>query len=327
MRIGVVNEDIWDFFNEVYDELKTHHQTMLFQRKSTQLPIFNARMNRYLLNRSMQDFLKENDVVFFEWASDLLVLASQLPKTCGLAVRIHRYDLYDWMDQVNWEAVDKVILVSNAKKTEFSEHLPRQADKVVVIPEAVSLSRFRYVDKPFGGALGILCHLKPRKRVYDLVLAFYELAQKRDDLHLYIGGDIRPRYRDYYGALRRLVEELGLQERVTFDGHIEDPENWYRKIDIFISNSYSEGLQVSPMEAIASGCYCLSHFWDGADELLPLENLFYTNTEFQEKVLKYCQESEEEKRAQRASLYQMVADRFDLDKTKVLIRELLEQLV
>ena len=326
MRIGVVNENIWDFFHEIFDEFSAHHQTRLYQVKTTELPVFNTRVNRYLLDRSMKEFMRENDVVFFEWASELLVLASQLPKTCALVVRIHRIDLYDWIDQVNWDALDKVILVSEAKKREFSEHLPDQAHKVVVIPEAVSLHRFQFTDKAFNGSLGILCHLKPRKRVYDLILAFYELAQKRGDLRLYIGGDMRPRFRDYYGAIHRLVRELGLQDRVIYDGHVDDPESWYRKIDIFISNSYSEGLQVSPMEAMASGCFCLSHFWDGADELLPVENLFYTGTEFQEKVLQYCEASETEKRAQREKLYQLVCDQFDIDKTKVRIRELLEEI-
>lgn len=326
MRIGVVNEDIWDFFREIYAEFGDHHETSLFEWHPTSLPLMNTRLNNFLLKRNMTKFMSANDVVFFEWAGELLVLASHLPKTCGLAVRIHRIDMYDWMDHVNWETVDKIILVSNAKKEEFSQKLPAHAGKIVVIPEAVSPQRFKPLEKKFEGSLGILCHLKPRKRVYDLVLSFYELAQKRSDLHLYIGGDMRPRYLDYYGSLQRLVRELNLHERVTFDGHVQDPENWYHKIDIFISNSYSEGLQVSPMEAISSGCYCLSHFWDGADELLPEENLFYTGTEFQEKVLQYCDLPDSEKRDKRKQLQNMVRERFNLDKTKVQIRELVERL-
>ena len=138
---------------------------------------------------------------------------------------------------------------------------------------------------------------------------------------------MRPRYKDYFGALHRLVDVLNLQGKVTFQGHIDNPEEWYRKIDIFISNSYSEGLQVSPMEAMASGCFCLSHFWDGADELLPEEYLYYSSTEFQDKVLKYCRADEAEKAAQRKIQLDIVQNNFDLAKTKVDIRELLEELV
>jgi len=325
MKVGVANEDIWDFFHEIYADLEARHQTSLFKRRVFDLPILNTRVNRYFLQRDLQTFIQANQVIFFEWASELLAVTSQLPKRCGLVTRMHRYDMYDWLDHVNWANVDKIILVSQAKQQEFGSQLPDQAHKIVVIPEAVSLEKFQPQPSPFRGNIGILCHLKPRKRVYDLVLTFYELTQKMDGLHLYIGGDKRPLYADYYEALHTLVRKLGLQEKVTFDGRITAPQDWYHKIDIFVSNSYSEGLQVSPMEAMASGCYCLSHHWDGADELLPAENLFFTGSELQEKILSYCEASETEKQREITRLRDMVNEKFNIDKTKVQIRQIIEE--
>ncbi len=325
MRIGVVNEDIWDFFHEIYADLSARHQTTLFERRLYHLPFLNVRLNRMILHRDLREFMHNNDVIFFEWASELLAVASKLPKSCGIVTRIHRYDLYEWIDKVAWDAVDKIILVSKAKQREFQNRLPSQAHKIVVIPEAISLDRFKPHQKQFSGNIGILCHLKPRKRVYDLVLSFYELTKKIDGLHLYIGGDMRPLYADYHEALHRLVNELNLQEHVTFDGHVSNPEEWYRKVDIFMSNSYSEGLQVSPMEAIASGCYCFAHYWDGADELLPRENLFYTNSELQEKIIEYCRLGSEAKQQRQSALRTIVTEKFDVNKTRTLIRNLIEE--
>ena len=325
MRIGVVNEDIWDFFREIFEDLSRHHETSLFKRKTLKAPYFRERLNRYHLRKSLSAFTRSNEAVFFEWAGEVLVEATRLPKNCGIVARIHRYDLYEWADKVNWDSVDTLILVSKAKQKEFSRSFPEHAHRVVVIPEAVSLERFKFHPKPFRGRIGILCHLKPRKRVYDLVLNFYELAQKMSGLTLRIGGDRRPLYADYHEALHRLVDNLGLRDRVTFDGFVAEPESWYRDIDIFVSNSYSEGLQVSPMEAIASGCYCLSHYWDGADELLPEENLFYTGRELQEKISAYCEVSEEERRRKQSALRQIVAEQFDLAKTSAQIRRLIEE--
>ena len=325
MRIGIVNDDIWDFFHEIYADISTHHQTTLFKRRGYHLPVFNVRMNQVILHQNLRDFMRANEVVFFEWASELLALASRMPKTCKIITRIHRYDLYEWINKVNWDSVDKIILVSKAKQREFGRLLPAQAHKVVVIPEAISLDRFTPNNKPFNGDIGMLCHLKPRKRVYDLVLTFHELIKKIDGLHLHIGGDMRPLYADYHEALHRIVKELKLEEAATFDGHVANPEQWYRKIDIFLSNSYSEGLQVSPMEAIASGCYCFSHFWDGADELLPEENLFYTSSELQEQIIAYCRASEAERREKQAALRQLIVEKFDVNKTSAQIRLLIEQ--
>jgi glycosyltransferase involved in cell wall biosynthesis len=136
---------------------------------------------------------------------------------------------------------------------------------------------------------------------------------------------MRPPFADYYEALQALVKRLNLQDRVTFYGHVADPVHWYRRIDVFVSNSYSEGLQVSPMEAIASGCYCLSHWWDGADELLPQDNLFYTDPELIRKLVEYCDAPEHERQARCARLQAMVRNKFDVDQTKVRIRQLVEE--
>jgi glycosyltransferase involved in cell wall biosynthesis len=214
--------------------------------------------------------------------------------------------------------------VSQAKLREFSAAFPRHAHKAVVIPEAVSLNRFRPAVKRFNGDIGILCHLKPRKRVYELVLTFYELVQQRPDFHLHIGGGRAAGFDEYYEAVSQLVDRLGLRDKVTFYGHVAKPEDWYPLIDIFISNGYSEGLQVSPMEAMASGCYCLSHHWDGAEELLPPGNLYYTNTTLKELFLRYADLPDSEKDEAKARMRGMVCERFNVDITKMEIRGLVE---
>jgi glycosyltransferase involved in cell wall biosynthesis len=326
MKIGVANEETWAFFNEVYQELSDHHQAQIFTRRRSKTPVLQTRIERRLLKYDLQTFLRKNQVVFFEWASELLAAATHLPKSCGIVTRLHRYELYQWADRVNWDAVDKVILVSEAKRREFTNRFPRQSQKIVVIPEAISLSRFKPLPREFNGNIGILCHLSPRKRVYELILAFYEMSKVRKDIHLHIGGDPHPRFPDYAPALHSLVHELGIADKVTFYGKVSDPQSWYAKIDIFISNSYSEGLQVSPMEAIATGCYCLSHRWDGAIELLPEQNLYFSDQELMQKICAYCDTPEVERQDMVGALMALVRERFDVDKTKILIREIVEEI-
>jgi glycosyltransferase involved in cell wall biosynthesis len=167
--------------------------------------------------------------------------------------------------------------------------------------------------------------MKPRKRVYELVLAFYELLRQQRGFHLHIGGGRAPGFGEYDEAVRQLVDRLGLRDKVTFHGHVTRPENWYPLIDVFVSNGYSEGLQVSSLEAMASGCYCLSHYWDGADELLPEANLFYTNGELVQRLLDYAALSELGKSDARANMRAIVCERFDVDATRVRIREVVEE--
>lgn len=327
MRLGIAISELdpWDFFHEIYADLSENHQTYLFKRRQIRAPFFYERINRDIFRRDLQAFMQTSDVVFFEWASQLLAYATKLPKVCGMVTRLHRYEMYQWVDQVNWDAVDRVILVSKAKQKEFSARFPDQAKNTVVIPEAVSLDKFTPNNKSFKGDIGIMCHLTPRKRVYDLLMTFYELTKRGDEFHLHIAGGPKPAFYDHYYSLLYVVAELGIQDRVTFYGNVKDTNSWYKTIDIYISNSYSEGLQVAPMEAMATGCYCLSHHWAGADELLPEEHLYYSSQELIDKILSYAELPGREKLRQKDRMRSIVVENFNIEKTKLQIRQIVEE--
>jgi glycosyltransferase involved in cell wall biosynthesis len=325
MKLGIAIDENWVFFDEIYADLQHHFQTSLFERREYNLPLFYARVNRYLFYRDLRAFMKANDVVFFEWAGHLLAAASHLPKSCGIVARLHRYEMYEWADQINWQSVDKVILVSKAKQREFIARFPEHAAKTEVLYESISLDKFTRRPKKFNGDIGILCHLVPRKRVYELVLAFSELIHQGRELRLHIGGGRHQAHKDYYSAIHHLVQSLNMQDKITFYGHVSDPWNWYPQIDIFISNSYSEGLQVAPMEAMASGCYCLAHWWEGAEELVPEENLFFTNRELQEKIVRYCEIPDGDKEDLRMQMREIACNNFDIEQTKVQIRQAIDE--
>ena len=325
MRVGVAIEETWSFFHEIYAELAQHHTISQFKRQTVHPPFFRERINRYLFQRDLSSLLRNNEVVFFEWASELLIAASQVEKTCGIVTRLHRYEMYQWVDLINWQVVDKVILVSQAKRQEFITRFPQFASKAVVIPEATSPEKFQFHTKPFSGDIGILCHLTPRKRVYEALLDFYELAKQGGDFHLHIGGGRHVLHGDYYEAMHTLVKRLGLESKVMFYDSVPNPQDWYHKIDIFLSNSYSEGLQLAPMEAMACGCYTLSHRWEGADELLPEENLFYTGTQLRQKILEFVETPEVEKLRKRQALRAIVCEKHDINQIKVQIRQLVEE--
>ncbi|MCB0158088.1 MAG: glycosyltransferase family 4 protein [Caldilineaceae bacterium] len=325
LHLGIATEETWGFFNEIYADLTQHYATSLFTRRTWPLPVFHARVNRMLFRHDLQSFLDRNDVTFFEWASGLLAAASRLPKHRGIVTRLHRYELYQWADRINWDAVDKVVVISRGKQAEFVARFPEQAHKVVASRPSIPLSKFTPQPKTFGGDIGTLCQLHPRKRVYDLILAFYELSRQRDGLHLHIGGSHEPAQQDYYDALLYLIAQLGLEEKVTLYGHVADTATWLQQLDVFVSNSYSEGLQVAPMEAMASGCYCLSHAWFGADELLPAANLFVTGGELQAKILRYCDMTEAERQRERAHMRAIACREFDVEDVKVQLRAVLDE--
>lgn len=326
LRLGVVvgTQDPWHFLRSLYEDWRTHYQVDVFQLPRWQSPIFYFRVNRFLLRHKLTEFMRNHDVVFFEWASELLATATRLPKVCRIIVRLHRYEMFRWVTQINWAVVDKIIFVSRAMEKKFLARFPEYQGRTTAIPVGVSMEKYRINPaKKAKGAIGMLCNLAPRKRVYELILAFYGMSQKKDGLHLHIGGSTAPEYSDYYDAVLRLVEKLDLREQVTFHGEIVQPWEWYPNIDVFVSNSYSEGLQVALMEAMASGCYCLSHHWDGVEELLPEEYLYYTDAELQERALRFFEMAPQIQRQHQERMRQIACEKVDEKIIQAQIRDLI----
>lgn len=325
MRVGVVNLETWAFFKEIHAELENRHTVEIFQPEKKHYPILSERINRLRYRQYCDRFFSTNRVVFFEWAAEVLASASHGPKTCGVVTRMHRYEMYQYAEQINWDWVDRVILVSYAKQQEFVERFPDYADRSVMIPEGVQLDRFVSRPHNFTGQIGTMSYLTPRKRVYELILAFYEVLKKEPGFRLHIGGAEHELHLDYLRAMHTLVRQLGIEDRVIFYGRVTDQEAWYENIDLFVSNSYSEGLQVSPMEAIASGRYCISHHWEGADQLLPADALFTTQAELVERILAYADLSEARRRELLAGQQALVRQNFDMEKIKMLICDQVDQ--
>jgi glycosyltransferase involved in cell wall biosynthesis len=328
LRLGVIvgENDPWRFFEDVYADLQAHWRVDLFRVRRVRSPFLYYRLNRAVLLRDLNAFMQQHDIVFFEWASELLVAASHLPKRCRIIVRVHRYEMFEWIAKVNWAVVDKVIFVSQAMRQKFIAQFPDQQSKTVVIPVGIALDKFQVHHAARGsGNIGTMCFISPRKRVYELILTFYELLQKKPGLYLHIGGGTEPAYADYTDAMQHLVRELKLQNQVTFHGAITDAAEWYRNLDVFVSNSYSEGLQVALMEAMAYGCYCVAHRWEGVDELLPDEYLVFTDSELRENILRYlelpptCQAQHQEK------MRQIARAKCDGQVTKIQIRQVIQE--
>ena len=290
MRLGIVNSESWAFLRNIADSLARQYPTAVYHKQDRRFPVLQHRLSLYLFRYTFRRFLRRQDVVLVEWANDMLAEAAVTRPAPALVTRLHRYEMFKWVDQVNWPAVNYVVLDSQAMRTKLLARTAAAPERTVVIsPVGIAPENMVLQPRPWTGQIGILCDLAPRKRVYELILAFGALRREEPALRLHIGGGENAEQRAYYEALLRLVERLGLAGQVQFHGPVQDRWAWYRQMDILVSFSYSEGMQVAPLEAAVSGCYCLSHWWEGAEEAFPQEQLFFTEGEFVARVRRYCQ--------------------------------------
>ena len=109
-----------------------------------------------------------------------------------------------------------------------------------------------------------LGRLSPEKGFALLILAIRQLREEGIDVELVLVGDGPLR-----GSLEALAREHGLAGAVRFTGELAPPEVLaeLRDADIFCMASFSEGLPVSIMEAMAAGVPVVTTWISGIPEL------------------------------------------------------------
>lgn len=327
MKLGVVVDGQKNFLEEMLADWQTRYETSLFTFQELNLPVAKGRVNPFLHRNALKKFVNQNDVVFFEWAGSNLVIASHLKCGSPILVRLHSWELFHYAQWVNWDAVSRIILVSQAMARKFTEFYPDQAAKVAVIPAGKSLTRFKPIAHPFDGNIAMLGNLLPIKRVYEMVLTLAELRKKGYAYTLHLGGQPDKDFNNqrYYASLQSAVHKLDLQDHVIFHGWVGEPEIWLQKMDILISNSFWEGQQNALIEAMAVGCYCLSHFWDGAEEILPDEYLYSTEADLVKKLVGYYHLPDASRIEHQARLRKLAIQKYDILETGQKYREMIEE--
>ncbi|MGO4247975.1 glycosyltransferase [Paenarthrobacter sp. RAF54_2] len=108
---------------------------------------------------------------------------------------------------------------------------------------------------------------------HDLLLrAAAQLRSKGQDITLeLVGGGVK------HPVLVELAKDLGIDNHVTFHGHVETPEDVrdiLDRADLFAMPSRTEGVPRALIEAMARGLPCIGSNIGGIPELLPPDCLF-----------------------------------------------------
>lgn len=135
--------------------------------------------------------------------------------------------------------------------------------KIYLISEAIAhhpLTEFS--GKKETSSLVFVGRLVPSKRVVDVIEVFSKLAEKFDNLQLYIVGSGTKIYEE---KLKKLADELGLGSRIIFTGYVSDEERTklLSESSVLLVTSIKEGWGLVVTEAAAGGTPAVVYDVDG----------------------------------------------------------------
>ena len=275
--------DGMNFLSEVYEFARQRFEVRLFDGQNEE---------------QLYELMKWSDISWFEWCTNLALIGSRKPKVCKNIVRLHRYEAYEqWPQQVNWSNIDFLITVGNSfVKEALNKSVPdiENLTSLVTIPSGVNLERFSFIDLPRGKNIAFLSNLRLVKNPAMILQCMQKLHYIDPEYKLYFAGQFQDGSLEQY--LRHMVNALGLQKVVFFDGWQRDVHVWLRDKHYVTSTSTIESQGMGILEAMACGLKPVIHNFPGASEIFKPEYLFNIAEGFCEQILSDSYEPHEYRR-------------------------------
>lgn len=154
---------------------------------------------------------------------------------------------------------DELVTIAEHTKSNLVKYENYPRKKTRIIYNGIELSAFsKSIDipakkkslgiPPDGKVVGMVARLDPVKNHVMLLRAFQSAAARLPDSCLMIVGDGPMR-----AELEALSAELGISEKVFFLGARQDIPDLLKTMDIFVLSSFSEGMSITLLEAMAAG--------------------------------------------------------------------------
>ena len=258
----------------------------------------------------MYQIMQWSDISWFEWANGPIIHASNFPKVCKIVCRLHKYEVYsDTPKMINWSNVDHFILVSPVMLDVFKQfHFKdiEQTTDVRIIPNALDMERFNYSDKERGYNIAYIARFHAAKNPSLMLQVMHALVKKDDRYKCYIAGGVQDVTE--YQYFQYMVEQMGLEKNVFYDGIIENIDQWLDDKHFVLSTSVIESQGVAIMEAMTKGLKPVIHNYFGNPEYYFGKEYIFNSVD--EAVELFLQEDYEPKKYR-----ELIKEKYDIKNT------------
>ena len=235
-------------------------------------------LNAAILARFIRE--RKIDIIHGHIAPDYLLAAFATKRAGRGKLVITRHVLFQLnkLHSRMLKRVDGVIAVSQAVADSLHVFDPA---RITVIHNGIDLSRFTRdreasdwlqslikSDIRNSFIVGMVGHLAPIKGQEEFVKAAAIVSTRRTNVAFVIAGEDKSRTGENRRQLERLINNLGLDERVHLLGWVDNVPRLLSALDLLISPSRSEPFGLSIVEAMACGVPIIATRSEGAREIL-----------------------------------------------------------
>jgi glycosyltransferase involved in cell wall biosynthesis len=208
---------------------------------------------------------------------------------CGVALRrqpaklfltrhhfheIRSNPLYRW----SISSVTGLIAVSSSVAEKLVRAFPKQADKIVVIPNWIDARLTGSIDREAARAalsierplaVATIGQLTPLKRQDLFIKAAARVLDSKIDVEFLVVGTPGDKDSRYEAQLHELARRL--QANIRFTGQVQNLPSLMRAFDVVVAASVNEGFSLVVAEAMASGCAVIAARVGGMAEIVDHE--------------------------------------------------------
>lgn len=136
--------------------------------------------------------------------------------------------------------------------------------QIFILPNMMNITK-KFISKPYKKPIiiGVLARFVAKKGVDIFIKAIKILQDKNFKIQAVIGGDGEEK-----ANLINLINNLNLQDHITFTGWIKDKDKFFEQIDIFCLPSLHEPFGIIVLEAMEAGLPIISTNTEGPAEIL-----------------------------------------------------------
>jgi glycosyltransferase involved in cell wall biosynthesis len=219
----------------------------------------------------------EIDIVHAHIARDY-PLAASVARRAGARLVLTRHVLFplNRIHKLTLRRTSRVIAVSESVAAGLRARGIFDPEKIVCIHNGIDVDRFEKsreavahrnsADRKRG--VGMIGHLAPIKGQEDFIRAAAAVCSSLHDVEFIIAGEDKSRSGDNRRHLERLIAELGLNQRISLVGWVDDVAKLLATFDLFVSPSRSEPFGLSIVEAMAAGVPVIATRSEGAGEIV-----------------------------------------------------------